>query len=31
MGLKCKYCGADNGVTQWSGKTCKKCGKKLIN
>ena len=31
MGLKCKCCGADNGTTQWYGKTCKICGKKIVN
>ncbi len=29
MGLKCKHCGTDNGVTMFEGKTCKRCGKEL--
>ncbi len=30
MGLKCKSCGGDNGITQYYGKTCKYCGKVII-
>jgi len=29
MGVKCEYCGKDNGVTCYVGKTCKYCGKDL--
>jgi DNA-directed RNA polymerase subunit RPC12/RpoP len=29
MGVKCEYCGTDNGITHYSGKVCKRCGKEL--
>jgi hypothetical protein len=29
MGVKCEYCGTDNGITMYSGKVCKRCGKEL--
>lgn len=29
LGVKCKHCGADNGVTMYIGKECKRCGKDL--
>ena len=29
MGVKCEYCGTDNGITMYSGKICKRCEKDL--
>lgn len=29
MGVKCQYCGTDNGITHYFGKVCKRCGKEL--
>jgi hypothetical protein len=29
MGVKCEYCGTDNGVTMYHGKLCKNCEKLL--
>lgn len=31
MGVKCKHCNCDNGVTQYAGKCCKRCGKVLMD
>lgn len=31
MGVKCQYCGADNGITHYYGKVCKRCGKVLAS
>ena len=28
-GLICSHCGGNNGLTQYEGKICKYCGKKL--
>ena len=30
MGLICPYCGTDNGITQYHGKQCRKCGKIIV-
>ena len=30
MGIKCKKCATDNGITQYYGKQCKRCGEVLI-
>ncbi len=30
MGVKCKLCRTDNGITQYHGKKCKKCGEVLM-
>jgi hypothetical protein len=31
MGVKCKHCGTDNGITQYFGKICKRCGELLMD
>jgi len=30
MGIKCEFCGTDNGITMYYGKSCKRCGKVII-